>query len=107
MSLTKKRSGPWLKARSTRLTVCRADHTKIVSHLGDVLQLTEKFRFESGTQNGVNWHNGVPFAPGTYRVKSGRTVVWDGKVVSRSPGGGGGLSAQWKDKLTGLEVDPF
>jgi len=28
-------------------------------HIGEVLTLTEQFKFESGTEAGVNWHTGV------------------------------------------------
>jgi hypothetical protein len=33
--------------------------------IGEIMELTETFKFESGTEAGVNWHTGVKFAPGT------------------------------------------
>lgn len=38
-------------------------------HIADVMQLTQRFKFESGTEAGVNWRSGIKFSPGTYRVK--------------------------------------
>lgn len=42
---------------------------------------------------GVNWHTGVKFSPGTYRVKDGKMITWNGK--------------EWIDKATGNPMDPL
>ena len=92
---------------------------------GQVLELTESFKFETGTearppsylptlrpavppanpvssnpfpprrrrQAGVNWHTGVKFSPGTYRVKKGVKIVWNGQ--------------EWIDEQTGQPTDPL
>ena len=36
-----------------------ADQRLRNEHIGEVLTLTEQFKFESGTEAGVNWHTGV------------------------------------------------
>ena len=70
-----------------------ADDKKRNEHLGEIMELTEQFKFESGTEAGVNWHTGVKFAPGTYRVKNGVKIVWNGK--------------QWINEATGAAADPL
>jgi len=42
---------------------------------------------------GVNWHTGVKFAPGTYRVKNGVKIVWNGR--------------EWIDEASGKPSDPL
>ncbi|KAJ1484223.1 glycosyl-transferase for dystroglycan-domain-containing protein [Baffinella frigidus] len=73
-----------------------ADQKERNSHIGEgvqVLELTENFKFETGTEAGVNWHTGVKFSPGTYRVKDGVKIVWNGK--------------EWINEATGVATDPL
>ena len=35
-----------------------ADDKKRNAHMGEIMELTEQFKFESGTEAGVNWHTG-------------------------------------------------
>ncbi|EKX52174.1 hypothetical protein GUITHDRAFT_102076 [Guillardia theta CCMP2712] len=70
-----------------------ANQQKRNAHFGEVMELTEQFKFESGTQAGVNWHTGIRFSPGTYRVKDGKRIVWNGEA--------------WIDESTGKPTDPL
>jgi hypothetical protein len=36
-----------------------ADDKKRNAHMGEIMELTEQFKFESGTEAGVNWHTGA------------------------------------------------
>lgn len=70
-----------------------ADDKKRNAHIGEIMELTEQFKFESGTEAGVNWHTGIKFAPGTYRVKNGVKIVWNGR--------------EWIDESSGRATDPL
>ncbi len=51
--------------------------------LPKVLELTEKFQWESGTKRGKNWKTGGALPVGTYRVKDGRIIIWTGEKVGQ------------------------
>lgn len=61
--------------------------------LNEIFKLTEKFNFQSGLYNGVNFRTSKKIPKGSYREKKGRIIEWDGE--------------RWVDRKTREEVDPL